>query len=145
MPDEQPIDDDSNNANNDKMRRYPSSHIRREVLQTITNPKYQVLAKYSFWRGGVYSRPTQIPCTKSWPNFYFWWRWYCGHHIPQILEWRHSRNFAPEILVTGMWWCIADSLSHTTCLETNQQSGQQQRSKLIGSARCCVGSNALAN
>ena len=53
MPDEQPIDDDSNNAHNDKMRRYPSSHIRREVLQTNSNPKYQVLAKYSFWRGGV--------------------------------------------------------------------------------------------
>ena len=53
MPDEQPIDDDSNNAHNDKMRRYPSSHIRKEVLQTNSNPKYQVLAKYSFWRGGV--------------------------------------------------------------------------------------------
>ena len=49
MPDEQPIDDDSNNANNDKTRRYPwgiqqlvSTHQlahKGEVLQTNSYPK----------------------------------------------------------------------------------------------------------
>ena len=73
MPDEQPIDDDSNNANNDKMRRYPSSlcphkeggtldNLKskvlspgqifilegRGVLQTNANPMHQVLTKFLF-------------------------------------------------------------------------------------------------
>ena len=42
-----------------------------------------------------------------------------GHHIPQILEWGHSRNFAPKIL-PACTSCIADSLSHTTRVETNK-------------------------
>ena len=41
-------------------------------------------------------------------------KWATPDHIPQIVEWGHSRNFEPKILVTGMWYCIADSLSHTT-------------------------------
>ena len=40
-------------------------------------------------------------------------------HIPQLLEWGHSRNFEPKIQVTGMWLCIADNLSHT-CAETKK-------------------------
>ena len=60
---------------------------------------------------------TQSP--ESRPNFH-WGGGYSGHHIPHILEWGHSRNFEHKILQAQARSFITDSLSHTTCVETNK-------------------------
>ena len=49
------------------------------LLQTNSNSKFLNLAKFS-WGGGLLQTNTL-----------------------KILEWVHSRNFQPKILVTGMW------------------------------------------
>ena len=63
---------------------WPSFHFQG-VFQTNSNPKFQVLTKFSFsgeGKGGEGVLQT---------------------NIPQILEWGHPRNFEPKILVNGMW------------------------------------------
>ena len=50
-------------------------------IQTNSNPKCQFLTKFSFSGGGEKLQT----------------------NIPEILEWGHSGNFEPKILVTGMW------------------------------------------
>ena len=63
---------------------WPSFHFQG-VFQTNSNPKFQVLTKFSFsgeGKGGEGVLQT---------------------NIPQILEWGHPRNFKPKILVNGMW------------------------------------------
>ena len=52
--------------------------------------------------GGVYSGPSQTQSPNISDNFQ-WGGGYSRHHIPQILEWGHSRTFEPKILVTGIW------------------------------------------
>ena len=61
---------------------------------------------------GYESGPTETRSPKS---------GHSGHHIPQILEWGHSRNFEHKILTAKASYCITDSLSHTTCVETNER------------------------
>ena len=76
---------------------------------------------FHFRGGGGYSWLLKTQSSKSWTNFHFRWGevflatqnsksqvltkfsfpggWgYSGHHIPQVLEWGHLRNFAPKIL-----------------------------------------------
>ena len=52
--------------------------------------------------------------------FIFGGRGYSGHHIPQILEWGHSKNFEHKIFTAQASYCITDSFSHTRCVETKQ-------------------------
>ena len=74
------------------------THVQQDggggVLQTNSNPKCQVLTKFSFFGvGGIQT------------------------NIPEILEWGHSRNFWTKNS-GSLACCIADSLSHTMCVET---------------------------
>ena len=69
---------------------------------------------------GGYWRPTQIQSAKICPNFHFFGgRGYSRPTFLKYLSGGHSRNFEPEILATGMCYCITDSLSHTMYVKTN--------------------------
>ena len=51
------------------------------------------------WKGGGYSRPTQTQSAKTCLNFHWGGGGVLQTNIPEILEWGHSRNFEPKILV----------------------------------------------
>ena len=76
------------------------------------NPKCRDLSKsaFSVVGEGVVVQTDSTQSTKICPNPHFWW----GEgvvvqtNIPEILEWGHSRNFEPKILVTGM--CSASQI-----------------------------------
>ena len=67
--------------------------------------KVPISAQISF---GRYSRPTQIQSAKICQNFHLGGWGVLQTDIPGILEWGHSRNFEPKILVTGM--CSASQI-----------------------------------
>ena len=41
-------------------------------------------------------------------------------NIPEILEWRHSRNFEHKSCHAILWKPLHHRVSHTTCVETNK-------------------------
>ena len=83
------------------------------VLQTNSNQKCQDVAKFPFFGVGGYSRPTQIKSAKMWPNFYFSGGGVLQTNIPEILEWRHSRNFEHKFISLEL-----ATISQTTYMET---------------------------
>ena len=75
--------------------------------------------------GGGYSRPTQVPSAKICPNFHFWDGGSPETNIPEILSGALEEFCTKNSGGLACSW-IAESLSQTTCVETNNPTKKPQ-------------------